>query len=285
MNIDFYQPHSAPQGSQSLSFPGGETLNSSPMIDIDQILLEVHHGAILRMKSAPPKSGKDLMTQVRSTHGQKEAHLKKATTVTKQGLLSKIRSELKMRKSLHHVTTKCQSDLMSQIRASRGGTLLMQIRSFRHAHHLRKTATRSLTDLLAAIRAQQNHPTPRLRTTSTRNHQALMTQMRSEHAHVLQPFQSILKEVKKHHIVAHLKKAATVAKQSLLSEVRAEHGCEKDQLHLLHATYRPIKSSQFLMSEVRCAVGGRNMLKKNGQHATVERQSLFSQLRKSSRGA
>lgn len=174
-------------------------------IPITKELLNEVEQGLKELKHVAPKSTHDVLQEVRAGHGGKD--------------------------KLHHVQPKSGQDLLQEVRAVHGGE-----------EKLKKSGPPvEKQSLLQEVRAElrQSH----LKPTELPN-PAIIGEVLAIAGEDLKAVPAIAKQSLAHG-VKHLKHGKTVEKQSLLTEVRKEHG-GKD--HLKHTVP---KNTQALLSEVR----------------------------------
>ena len=322
MNADLYQPHVGPNtapkhhpasttngngtavaASHHLAeHPQQETLHSNPVMNLDNILMELEHGGKDLLKIAhhhhhAPKCGQDLRTEIRAAakkQQQGQQLLKKTTCSSKQSLLSQVRTT-KSTQVLRHYPTHTNTKkklLFSQ-------ALLQDIRAWHNKITLKKQTAKihhPKQALLSEIRYWAGRCTDtRMRprqvivwrhvTTSTDGNKkkllllnpvqtmcrdAVWREVRAMHGHAykhLPPKEKGLWMMDIHssnnNQKARLTQTKTMNKQSMLSQIRSfSSSSDHSSSSLTLLNHVSIKSTQMLLSQVRLVAGDRHKMMK-----------------------
>ena len=174
-------------------------------VPIIKELLSEVEQGVKELKHVAPKSAHDVLQEVRAGHGGKD--------------------------KLHHVQPKSGQDLLQEVRSVHGGEETLK----KSGPPIEKQS------LLQEVRAELRQP--HLKPTELTN-PAIIGEVLAAAGEDLKAVPVIAKQSLPH-AVKNLKHGKTVEKQSLLTEVRKEHG-GKD--HLKHTVP---KNTQALLSEVR----------------------------------
>lgn len=240
-----------------------ENLKTTHTVDKQSVLSEVRKGhggkEVLKHADVPPKSGQNLMSEVRA-ESKNVDKLKKASTIEKQSLLSEVRAD----HGGGHLkeTPVLKAEVLAEALSDREGDDPVKIvpavaeQSIQYGQkHLKEAKTVDKQSVLSAVRKEHGGAEVLKHTgVAPKSGQALLSEVRNTHAHP-----------------ENLHWAPTVDKKAVMSEVRKEHGGKE----VLKHTSVPPKSGQGLMSQVR-SEGKHPALKKA---PTVAKQSLLSEVR------